>query len=310
MAWNYYFKDRAGEQNGPVSFEELLIVARSGRLAPDCLVWAEGGEPRAARDIPELAEALGASTARNGGSHLPAAGERMRSDFPVWDLFWRSIAMTFGMLLVIPAPWAGPWFYRWLAGRLSLPNGRRLLLESPFNASAALFLVFALSIVAPAAYTGLIAAYDPAAAADAAGPALARLLGSAIEFVCTFLIMRWFVGSLRSDDGALAIRFEGDFWPYLGWNLLIGLSMITLIGWAWVLRFLLRWICRNIAGTHRFDFVGEGSSLLWRLIVLFIGCLFIIPIPWLFAWFYNWLVTQFVVAPAVQAQALEQTIAA
>jgi hypothetical protein len=105
---------------------------------------------------------------------------------------------------------------------------------------------------------------------------------------------------LRSQDGALAIRFVGGFWPYLGWNLLIGLSVITLIGWAWVLPLMLRWMCRNILGTHSFDFVGEGSGILWRVIVLIFGCLFILPIPWLFAWFYNWFVSQFVVAPAAE----------
>ncbi|MBB4198188.1 hypothetical protein CCR94_08685 [Rhodoblastus sphagnicola] len=286
MTWNHYFKDRTGAQNGPVSFEELLIVARAGRIAPDCLVWPEGGEPRPARDIPELAAAINA----------PAGGSPLRGDFPVWNLFWRSLVTGFGFFLVVPAPWLGLWFYRWLAGRISLPNGRRLALESAFATPAVLFLGLALSIVAPAVYAGIVAAGDPGAA-ERADVATIRLVASAVEFACSFLILRWFVGALRSEDGALDISFRGGFWAFFGWNLALGLSILTIVGWAWVARYMARWTCRNIAGSHSFEFVGEGVEILWRTLVVVFGSLLIIPIPWLVAWYYTWFVAQIVTAP-------------
>ena len=58
---------------------------------------------------------------------------------------------------------------------------------------------------------------------------------------------------------------------------------------AWV-----RWICRNISGTRReVIFNGSGLEILWRTIVLGIGCAFLIPIPWVLRWYNRWFVSQF-----------------
>jgi hypothetical protein len=308
MAWNYYFKDRAGVQNGPVSFEELLAVARAGRIAPDCLVWPEGGAPKAARDVPEILAALNARHDAALPAFAPGAGP-LRPDFPVWGLFWRSLAVGLSFFLIVPAPWTAPWFYNWLAGRVILPNGRALRLESAFAPAALLFLTFAASIVAPAIFAASVAGESPPAA-EREDVALVRLIGSSVEFVCSWLVLRWLTRSLRSEDGALNIRFEGGFWGFLGWNLLLGLSVLTVIGWAWVARFMARWICRNISGTHTFEFVGEGLEILWRTLVVVFGSILILPIPWLFAWIYTWMVSQIVASPAVENPALAQSAAA
>jgi hypothetical protein len=289
---NFYFKDRAGNQYGPVSPDELLAIARAGRLAPDCLVWPEGGAPKAARDIPEIAAAM-ASPAPN----TPGAGP-MRGDFPVFDFFVRSLAAGVGLFLVIPAPWLGLWFYRWFASRISLPDGRRLALESAFRPAAILFTGFALSIVAPSLYGGAVGGDSAAARADVS---MVQLIGSIAQIGFSYLILRWFVDALRSEDGALRIAFIGGFPGFLGWNLLLALSIFTIIGWAWVARFMGQWICRNISGSHRFEFVGAGLEILWRTLVVAVGAILIVPIPWLIAWFYAWLVSQIVATPAAEA---------
>ncbi len=84
-------------------------------------------------------------------------------------------------------------------------------------------------------------------------------------------------------------------WAYIGWYLLLYISVITIIGWAWVITAWMRWICRNIAGTRR-EIVFNGSGLagvvadacssLWpaRLII---------PIPWVMGWYTRWYVSQF-----------------
>ena len=308
MSWNYYFKDRAGDQNGPVSFEELLASARAGRIARDCLVWPEGGSPRPAGDVPEILESINARASAPTTAFAPGAGP-LRTDFPVWGLFWRSLVAALGFLLIIPAPWTALWFYRWLAGRVSLPNGRRLRLESEFAPVAPLFLALALAMVAPALYAGIVAGENPSAT-ERTDVATVRLIGSLVEFVCSWLVLRWLSRALRSEDGALNISFDGSFWAFLGWNLALGLSVLTLVGWAWVARFMARWICRNISGTHAFEFVGDGFEIFWRGVVVVFGALLIIPIPWLLAWIYQWTVSQIVASPAAEKPALAQGVAA
>ena len=72
------------------------------------------------------------------------------------------------------------------------------------------------------------------------------------------------------------------------------LSVITIIGWAWVITAWMRWICRNIEGTRReMVFNASGLEVLWRTIVFAIGCVFMIPIPWVMRWYASWYVSQF-----------------
>jgi hypothetical protein len=70
--------------------------------------------------------------------------------------------------------------------------------------------------------------------------------------------------------------------------------MITIIGWAWVAVAQMRWICRNINGTHReIVFNATGLEMLWRTLVFAFACAFIIPIPWMLRWYVRWAVSQF-----------------
>ena len=83
----------------------------------------------------------------------------------------------------------------------------------------------------------------------------------------------------------LPLAFYGTVWAYLGWQVLLYLrSSPSSAGpgfTAWM-----RWICRNIkARDHEVLFIGCGLEFLWRSIVFGIGCLFIIPIPWVFRWY-------------------------
>ena len=71
------------------------------------------------------------------------------------------------------------------------------------------------------------------------------------------------------------------------------LAIFTIIGWAWVYHRLMRWICRNIQGTQReVLFIGTGLEFLWRAIVAVIASIFIIPIPWVYRWMWQWLASQ------------------
>jgi hypothetical protein len=52
-------------------------------------------------------------------------------------------------------------------------------------------------------------------------------------------------------------------------------------------------MCRHVEGTRReLVFNATGLELLWRSVVTFIACAFIIPIPWVMSWFIGWQVSQ------------------
>ena len=100
------------------------------------------------------------------------------------------------------------------------------------------------------------------------------------------MIIRWIASNLSSNGQPLPIAFTGSVWTYIGWQVLMVISFITIIGWAWVVTAWMRWICRNISGTRReIIFNASGLEVLWRTIVLVIACAFIIPIPWVMRWY-------------------------
>ena len=105
---------------------------------------------------------------------------------------------------------------------------------------------------------------------------------------------RWVMANITSEGRPLQISFDGSPWVYIGWYLLMALSFITIIGWAWVVVYWMRWICANIGGTRRaISFNATGLEVLWRTLVFSIGCVLIIPIPWVMSWYTRWYVSQF-----------------
>jgi hypothetical protein len=287
MAGNYFFKDRAGARNGPVSLDEIVALARAGRLGAEDEVWAEGGAPEPAGSLPELATAFQdlrvPATASGIGPLHPC--------LPVWELFWRSIVASLGVALVVTAPWAGLWFTRWFAGRLALPSGVRLFLQGDIDQSWPIFVGFGLIGLG----LGLV---NPNPTGEIVAGVL-LLLNAALSFWLT----RWFSSALRSEDGSLKVSFEGGFWTYFGWSVLFLFAVETIIGWAWILKLMLRWICSQTVGTHEFEFAGTGLGILWRTFAAALGCAFILPIPWMIRWLSNWFITQIVVTPAAASAA-------
>jgi len=279
----FFFSDRLGDRRGPFTPQELADLARAGEIPANALVWSQGGEPTPAHRHPALA-AIFAPVA--GGVAGP-----LKADFPIWGLCWRFIVFLFGVALIIPAPWAGLWFYRWLAGQVGLPGGQRLSLTSTLGACWFIFAGIGLFQSFGVAGNGSEAAY------------WVDLAAALINVALGFALLRWFCRSLRSQSGDLNIAFEGDFWAYLGWTLLVGLSFVTIFLWAWVVKFQLRWLCRNVRGTHEFEFIGSGLEILWRTLVFGLGAMLLVTFPWALAWYARWLVSQIIVRPSVATAA-------
>jgi hypothetical protein len=122
-----------------------------------------------------------------------------------------------------------------------------------------------------------------------------NLAVNVVQLVLYWLLIKWFIANLSSNGQPLRLRFSGSFWGFLGWSLLAILSVITIIGWAWVYVAQIRWMCRHIEGTQReVVFKATGLEFLWRAVVTAFGSLLIIPIPWMYRWFTRWLVSQIV----------------
>ena len=108
------------------------------------------------------------------------------------------------------------------------------------------------------------------------------------------MTVRWIAANFSSNGQQLPIAFKGSALGYVGWYLLLYISVITIIGWAWVITAWMRWMCRHIEGTRReIVFKATGLEFLWRSLVAFLACLFIIPIPWVMRWYTRWYVSQF-----------------
>ena len=78
------------------------------------------------------------------------------------------------------------------------------------------------------------------------------------------MVIRWIASNLSSNGQKLPIAFEGSALGYVGWQVLMYISIITIVGWAWVITAWMRWICRNMSGTRReviFICVGPGSAV-------------------------------------------------
>jgi hypothetical protein len=209
------------------------------------------------------------STGVHGGGSLSI-------DLPLWALFGRFLLLTIGYLLVIPAPWTGTSFYRWMASRTQVPGRPNFAFTGQPGDIWYVFVATGLMY-----YAG---AYDDRL----------QLVVIPVSAFLSWILVRWLAGNLSSNGQRLPIAFDGSVVTFIGWQLLMYVSFITIIGWAWVITAWMRWICRNISGTRReVVFNGTGLEVLWRTLLFAICCVFIIPIPWMMRWYNRWYVSQF-----------------
>lgn len=106
----------------------------------------------------------------------------------------------------------------------------------------------------------------------------------------TWMIIRWFVAHVEFDSGD-RFRFEGGYGNFMAWEVLAGLLAITVIGWAWGLAGMYRWMAESTGSeTSTLRFYGKGHQILWRTLVAVLLCVLIIPIPFACLWYTQWLV--------------------
>jgi GYF domain 2 len=283
MSSNFWYLDRDHTQRGPVGEDEFVRLIRQGVITRETMMWTAGmSEWRMAGQVQGISSLFGgAAPAVDAGGPAggiaggPAEGALVPA-IPVWGLFWRSVVTLFGVVLIIPAPWAGPWFYKWLCERVSLPDGRPLTFSGKPTDIWYVFVAWGVLM-----WIGQLKDHQYLA-----------LVAVLVSWILGVLLLKWFCAHASTSDERLKLSFEGGYLPYIGWNILLGLSAITIIGWAWVMKYMLRWICQNVRGTAEFAFTGTGLEILWRTIVVVLLCILIIPIPWMMRWYMQWMLSQ------------------
>jgi hypothetical protein len=278
MADRSWFYAYEGQQKGPFPEAQLRDLITRGIVRAETLVWTDGmaGWQRAG-EIPGLMSGASGPPAMPQAGAVAGAyqGGPLSIDLPIWSFLGRTLLYVIGMLLVVPAPWTTTGFYRWIVPRIDVPGRPNLAFTG--QVGDIWYVIVAMALMS---YAG------------AAGNSI-QLVAIPVQAFLSWLILRWIAGSLSSNGKPLPIAFTGSVWPFIGWQVLMFLAIFTIIGWAWVITAFVRWICRNIAGTHReIVFTATGLEMLWRTIVFAIGCGFLIPIPWALRWYARWYVSQ------------------
>jgi hypothetical protein len=278
-SWFFAFE---GKQQGPYPEDHLREFIAKKMIKADTLVWSEGMAGwQKAGDIPGLLSGGSVSLAvpTSGGpatSAVAVEGGSLSIDYRIWEFIWRTLVLSFGMLLIIPMPWVVTMYCRWLVSCVRVPGRPNL---SFTGRPVELMWFYAVVIL----FAG--AAWSQSQ--------LANFVTNIVILVLYWLFIKWFVANISSDGQPVGLRFSGSFWGYFGWNLLAGISILTIIGWAWAYVAQIRWLCRRVEGTRRaVVFNGSGLEFLWRSLVALLVSMLIIPMPWMYRWMARWLVSQ------------------
>ena len=287
MAERSWFFAANGQQQGPYPEAQFRDFIARGMIRPDTLVWSEGMAGwQKAGDIPGMVGGAGARPpmmpqggAVMGGGYGAdsgyADGGALSVDLPLWSFFGYCVLLVLGNLVVLPSPWIVTGYYRWLAPRIHVPGRPNLRFTGQVGD-----IWWAIGGLALTGYLGLV-------------DQRLQLIGVLLQAVFSWILMRWVVSHLSSNGQHLPITFKGSVWGFVGFQVLMVLSVLTIIGWAWVITAWMRWIFRNVEGTRReVVFTGSGLQVLWRTIVLSVLMLLIIPIPWMIRWYSKWFVSQ------------------
>ncbi len=226
------------------------------------------------------------------------ATDRLRPTFSVWGLFWRFVLAIVGNLLIIPAPWTQSAYWGYMCRQIALPDGRQLTFGGRAGDIWYIFIAAAISgqalRISNIVHVALMYKY---------GIMVAQLI---IGVILMIYIIRWLCASMGVRGGHLNIVFTGSIFGFVWRYALAIVSILTIIGWAWAEAYFLRWVFKNITGTHQFEFHGTGVNILWRTLVLFVLCILVIPAPWAMRWFMAWMVSQtgITASPQLQVQAV------
>lgn len=81
------------------------------------------------------------------------------------------------------------------------------------------------------------------------------------SMVIAWIVARWFAEGLRLSE-TIGFRFTGSLRTFLGWQILTTLSLLTVVGWAWVNIAFQRWLYRHMESDDA-ELKMVGRPLVW-----------------------------------------------
>ena len=198
-------------------------------------------------------------------------------------LGWILLAIVASLVLV-PMAWVAAAMNRWLCRNLKFSDGTTATFSGTGGQVVGWIILYLVVVIG----------YQLANQYAVKAGILFMLVLLAVYFVALAAIMirliGWFVSHVELSSGP-SLSFTGTFGGLVGWNLLVMISCLTIIGWAWAAAGMYRWFARNTRGQGiEFQFHGKGHQILWRTLVLCLTSILIIPIPWMTLWFMRWYV--------------------
>jgi hypothetical protein len=283
MSNRSWFFASQGKQQGPYPEVQLREFIANGAVSAQTLVWTEGMAAwQKAEEIPGLLSGgSGPPPVPQAGLPWVSAGgyaEPLSIEPGLWALLGRSLLYMIGLLLVIPAPWTSAGYCRWAASRLRVPGRPNFAFAG--QAGDIWYVFVLLGLLSYAGFSGVD---------------YLEYIVIPVDGFLSWVVVRWIAANLSSNGQKLPISFEGSALGYVGWYVLLPLSVITIIGWAWVTTAWMRWNCRHVSGTRReILFTATGWDILWRSVLFTLGAILLLPLPWVLRWYTRWFVSQFV----------------
>ena len=188
------------------------------------------------------------------------------------------------MILIIPYGWGISLLSGWYVKNLSFSDGRTATFTG--RGSQIWFYVFLFI------FSSILNVI----------PVIGGIIGWLVSIRLQLGLVRWFSSNIHLSTGH-TLGFEGKYWPFVGWYILLTVSVITIIGWAWVASAGMRWLCRKVdMGQEHLEFEGSGIEFLWRGFVVLFGSILIITIPWVFVWYLGWITRNVSIRPGPAQQ--------
>ena len=244
---------------------------------------------------PATGQNVGRSFGQAFSAQVPADAEALSTTVGIWPLLGRVLLVILAQITVIPTPWVVTSFYKWFAESLVLPGQQRASFAGkPLDIWYILMLYAFVSLYGGSVLEYIFLYLPFFSFIWDISYVLWPLIRLAISIFLLLLILQWLLKNLVWEGQSGPLTFTGSYLPMLGWAVLTAISVITIVGWAWVAAAWTRWICRHIeGGTRQLVFTAGGLDVLWRTWVFAISCVFIIPIPWTLHWITCWYVSQF-----------------
>jgi hypothetical protein len=190
------------------------------------------------------------------------------------------LLMLFGVILIVPGAWVLAAYCRWFCRNLRFSDGSTA--QFPGRGGEILGW-WVLAVLVGGIRLGI-------PGIDVGHVQISIGVGFFVGSYGWLQIMRWMASRVEHSSGA-RFSFHGTYWELLGWHILNALAVVTIVGWAWSLAAMYRWMARSTRAKGRvLQFHGEGHQVLWRVLAMILMCLPVLTIPWALLWYTRWIV--------------------